>query len=1271
MSGSGVTYYQEELKDLLRLLKNLPDTIPIGNHHNFVGYAPDGKEVDKKGCCKSVVSHDIGSSFGQRRTPAGEDIIIAFKSRGPGLEQVVEVLRSFITGNGGPNVLLTQWVDDLRHAARVPIEASGNPLPRDVRTTAAKRLLESEQVEENAKKKAKKMEKDVKERTKAATEKAKKAPEQGAVNWPFTDLVDDPLPSPPTTAGPGKGCPKNTVLDQLTIPCHAISDGTARFRCAGEGCHESWSSPRQSGRVLPHSSACRYLSKDLKQRALEANAKASLGSKVDIESSEKTNIFSNFRKVGEDNKAAARQKHINKTDLLVLRLLVMALWLLRLVTVLSLQKLKNCDNVTISYDGGTTKGHQSIYTVHVTTAERATHLIKGDKASGFSHTGEHIKKVLMEVIKEIGEDRFTAIGSDSTGNTSWARDGVVDDIPTMLIVPDPCHHLSNTVGDITRLPYFANALTKMCTTISHFSHSSYSTTDLKALRVSQHINHGLEKVGKTRFGTIYWCIINTDRDKDTKAAPGWFKQILIYQQFELELKQLVTILEPLARAIKCLEGLEVTVGDVWKFYVAVTAVLRDLFTENILSFSQSLQDDICSIVNRRFDEMIHGPSGALYLAGFYLDPEHVKSPLLFRTTTNQLNTTRNPLSVPGTSASNVTDKDLRDSMPAYTKVGLFLLTVLPKELRAGRKHPAFVAYSSGNQILDAFKVPFESYTRQCPPFSARSTVWSQPIQYWTAMSQQPEASILALLAIKIFSILPNSMAEERTVSRFTHNDSVDQASQDASTIVNLTKIYQHIRREQLATQKFPKKKSRSSPTLNWRSVKALMTETVVASEPDTATNPTPNETRTAASDAGLTALNTENPSDPTSNAFPALGATSIDPHHDGVDITLPFFRDLLSDKPISGASVVGSLANWSEQRDEASSHAILAGDHIKTLKGQLNAKQSKARGSSGRTVHKQSRIVTTAKGHAAAAAQKDMRKERDTATVLRQTKKDDAGAASCTRRTKLTRLTPAGMIFTGTFKQQKLDSLRDLAWALVLDEKGTKNELLQRIEGHLALPVNVALHKDKHYVALFGKRKCTDETSDNEPAASSTTSPQPSSQRRRLDEVGNSVSSLHRPSTSQPGPSTQAAVHTPPYYPFPPAPPQLIFSTIRIGSSTAWTSDPFVLPPLPNKQLMWHHETQTPLPANLVFYFEGMEENGSEGLDELIEREAKEWFNGVDCYDNYWLNSARPRSRTVFEASCTSSSPSPDPAATLHYGVFGPTVHEPIDMGSVTDAEER
>ncbi|KAK7683620.1 hypothetical protein QCA50_013458 [Cerrena zonata] len=36
-----------------------------------------------------------------------------------------------------------------------------------------------------------------------------------------------------------------------------------------------------------------------------------------------------------------------------------------------------------------------------------------------------------------------------------------------------------------------------------------------------------------------------------------------------------------------------------------------------------------------------------------------------------------------------------------------------------------------------------------------------------------------------------------------------------------------------------------------------------------------------------------------------------------------------------------------------------------------------------------------------------------------------------------------------------------------------------------------------------------------------------------------------------------------------------------------------------------HHTLNTPLPVNMVFCFEGMEESGSEGLDDLIASEAK------------------------------------------------------------------
>lgn len=99
--------------------------------------------------------------------------------------------------------------------------------------------------------------------------------------------------------------------------------------------------------------------------------------------------------------------------------------------------------------------------------------------------------------------------------------------------------------------------------------------------------------------------------------------------------------------------------------------------------------------------------------------------------------------------------------------------------------------------------------------------------------------------------------------------------------------------------------------------------------------------------------------------------------------------------------------------------------------------------------------------------------------------------------------------------------------------------------------------------------------------------------------------------------------------------------------------------------LQYHHQQGKALPVNLRFCFEGMEESGSEGLDDLVERESKPggWFDGVDCVcisDNYWLNTRTPvltyglRGLTYLKVTVHG------PGRDLHSGVFGRTVYEPM-----------
>ncbi|EAW66551.1 carnosine dipeptidase 2 [Homo sapiens] len=102
---------------------------------------------------------------------------------------------------------------------------------------------------------------------------------------------------------------------------------------------------------------------------------------------------------------------------------------------------------------------------------------------------------------------------------------------------------------------------------------------------------------------------------------------------------------------------------------------------------------------------------------------------------------------------------------------------------------------------------------------------------------------------------------------------------------------------------------------------------------------------------------------------------------------------------------------------------------------------------------------------------------------------------------------------------------------------------------------------------------------------------------------------------------------------------------------------------------------QKEIPVNVRFCLEGMEESGSEGLDELIFARKDTFFKDVDyvCIsDNYWLGKKKPcityglRGICYFfiEVECSNKD--------LHSGVYGGSVHEAMTdlillMGSLVD----
>lgn len=129
--------------------------------------------------------------------------------------------------------------------------------------------------------------------------------------------------------------------------------------------------------------------------------------------------------------------------------------------------------------------------------------------------------------------------------------------------------------------------------------------------------------------------------------------------------------------------------------------------------------------------------------------------------------------------------------------------------------------------------------------------------------------------------------------------------------------------------------------------------------------------------------------------------------------------------------------------------------------------------------------------------------------------------------------------------------------------------------------------------------------------------------------------------------------------------------------SDGWDTEPFVLTEKDGKLygrgssddkgpvICWIHAIEgyqtlgIPLPVNIKFVFEGMEESGSEGLDDLLMARKDDFLKGVDyvCIsDNYWLGKEKPCITYGLRGICYFGIEVQCASKDLHSGVYGGAV---------------
>ena len=240
------------------------------------------------------------------------------------------------------------------------------------------------------------------------------------------------------------------------------SDVTKRFRCiASKACKVTWKRPRDRQRIFKHAKSCDYLPAGMRREVIELMAEKAVGPKASIDSANLKDDVDTEEEAGKKAPKRAKKTHSDVTSqprgrrtldefvregrknlqnagdhALILFItcnglppsVVNSREFKNFVSTLNLdykppsettlserlipdeaanihqatiQYLRTCRDLTITFDGGKLRRSNGLYSVHVTTPERRAFCLTLDDASRLSHTGEYIAELLDGVSNDI------------------------------------------------------------------------------------------------------------------------------------------------------------------------------------------------------------------------------------------------------------------------------------------------------------------------------------------------------------------------------------------------------------------------------------------------------------------------------------------------------------------------------------------------------------------------------------------------------------------------------------------------------------------------------------------------------------------------------------------------------------------------------------------------------------------------------------------------------------------------------------------------------
>lgn len=242
--------------------------------------------------------------------------------------------------------------------------------------------------------------------------------------------------------------------------------------------------------------------------------------------------------------------------------------------------------------------------------------------------------------------------------------------------------------------------------------------------------------------------------------------------FEIILEHFIATTEPLARSIKCLEAATTNPGDVYLFWIASIACMKDAFTSKELDIPDDVADQVRGIVNHRWREFF--AKNHVYVTTFFLNPGilfllssyiiNTDLSLVYRTSTifDNPNAFDTVTGASGTAASMVglVPTGIR-SPKTYLTVAAYINEIARKEVVSGG-NPIFVKWQKHPQkFKTALNEQLKAYALGYWPFTMAVGKNQATLDWWKVYRGREGAELLAVSTLRTVHTIHKAMTHHK------------------------------------------------------------------------------------------------------------------------------------------------------------------------------------------------------------------------------------------------------------------------------------------------------------------------------------------------------------------------------------------------------------------------------------------------------------------------------------------------------------------------------